>query len=200
MPNENDAYALPAEKAAASVAVPPPKFLVSLYELAEVLVSAVLVIAALFLFFFRFAGVVGSSMEPTLQPQDWLAVSAFSAKPETGDIVIIAQPNAFNEPLVKRVIATQGQTIDIRENRVYIDGSVLEEPYLPADTVTAAAPWYDASVALPAVVPQGYVFVMGDNRAFSSDSRRKEVGFIRNDYILGKVCLRLKPFGQFVVE
>ncbi|MCL2105495.1 MAG: signal peptidase I [Oscillospiraceae bacterium] len=177
-----------------------PKLLGSVYELAEILVSAVLAIAVMFLFLFRFAGVVGTSMTPTLQHKDWLAVGAFARSPKRGDIIIIAQPNDHNEPLVKRVIATGGQVVDIAEGRVLVDGAVIEEPYLPSGVVTSKAPPSQASVEFPVTVPEGFVFVMGDNRGGSSDSRYKEVGFIQEDYILGKVHLRLVPFGQFIVK
>ena len=177
------------------------KFTGSCYELAEVMVSAILVIAAMFIFLFRFAGVVGESMLPNLQNTDWLAISATLSKPQRGDVVIISQKNAHNVPLVKRVIATEGESIDIRDGYVWINGEKLDESaYLAAEIATYAAPPGSASTTLPMRVPRGHVFVMGDNRGASSDSRSIAVGLIDENYILGKVLIRLRPFGQFKVK
>ncbi|MCL2299116.1 MAG: signal peptidase I [Firmicutes bacterium] len=166
----------------------------SLYEMAEVLSSAVLCIAVLFTFVLRFAGVLGISMTPTLENKQWLAVTAILPQPERGDIVIISPRNGHHEPLVKRVIAVGGDEIDFAGGRVLLNGAVIEEPYLPEDLETYPANEYQASMPYPARVPAGYVFVMGDNRGVSSDSRAREVGFVRADDILGKVLFRVKPF------
>ncbi|MCL2299117.1 MAG: signal peptidase I [Firmicutes bacterium] len=167
----------------------------SLYEMAEVLSSAVLCIAVLFTFVLRFAGVIGSSMTPTLKNGEWLAVTAILPQPERGDIVIISpRTNAFHEPLVKRVIAVAGDEIDFAGGHVLINGVTISEPYLPEDLETFPANEYQGSMSYPARVPAGRVFVMGDNRGGSSDSRVKSVGFIRADDILGKVSFRVKPF------
>ncbi|MDR1734054.1 MAG: signal peptidase I [Oscillospiraceae bacterium] len=171
----------------------------SLYDFADILVSAITVITLLFLFCFRFAGVIGSSMFPTLRDRDSLLISATAGTAKPGDIVIITQPNIWHEPLVKRVIAIGGQTIDIRDGNVFIDGQELTEAYLPEGLNTEPAPAYSASVDMPYTVPAGYVFCMGDNRNNSTDSRFEEVGPIREDYLLGRVVLRLFPFGNFRV-
>jgi len=171
------------------------KTLVSCYELAEVLCSAVLAIAVLFTFIARFAGVVGTSMVPTLQNRDWLAVTAYLPQPARGDIVIISpRTNRFHEPLVKRVVATGGQVVDIRDGLVYVDGEAIPEPYLPEGVRTEPAPPYRGSPEYPLTVPAGRVFVLGDNRGGSADSRVSDVGFIREDDILGRVVFRLNPF------
>lgn len=180
---------------------PIPKLTASCYELAEVMVSAILVIAALFLFLFRFAGVVGDSMKPNLHHGDWLAVSATLPTPRRGDVVIISQPNAHNEPLVKRVVAVAGDSIDIRDGAVWINGERLDESAYLADSVaTYPAPEEQAFGELPIIIPRGKVFVMGDNRGASSDSRFQAVSLINENYILGKVIVRLRPFGQFNVR
>jgi signal peptidase I len=180
----------------------PAKLTSTCYELAEVMVSAILVIAAMFIFLFRFSGVVGESMLPNLNNNDWLAVSATLIKPQRGDVVIISQPNAHNEPLVKRIIATEGETIDIREGHVWINGAQLDESaYLADSVVTNPAPPLESSTGKwPITIPRGYVFVMGDNRGASSDSRFRAVGLINVNYIMGKVMVRLRPFGQFLVR
>ena len=172
----------------------PRGFADSAYDVVSVFVSALLAIMVLFTFFFRFVGVSGTSMVPTLNDGDWLAVTAFDQHPQTGDIVIITQPNYFNEPLVKRVVATEGQTIDLRDGRVYIDGQRLQEPYLDASVLT-----WEQDVNFPITVEEGCVFVMGDNRGGSTDSRSSKVGQIHVGYILGKVKGRVLPLGQWSV-
>ena len=167
----------------------------TLYEMAEVLSSAVLCIAVLFSFMLRFAGVIGSSMTPTLQDGEWLAVTAILTQPARGDIVIISpRTNAFHEPLVKRVIAVAGDEIDFADGQVLVNGAAIEELYLPEGLETYPAPEFQSSMAYPARVPAGKLFVMGDNRGGSTDSRYSAVGFIRVDDILGKVSFRVKPF------
>ena len=167
----------------------------SLYEMAEVLSTAVLCIAVLFTFVLRFAGVIGNSMTPTLKDGEWLAVTATLPQPASGDIVIISpRTNAFHEPLVKRVIAVAGDEIDIVEGHVLVNGAPIEEPYLPGGVTTSPASELQSDLVYPARVPAGTVFVMGDNRGGSTDSRYSAVGFIRVDDILGRVSFRVKPF------
>jgi signal peptidase I len=173
---------------------PPGKIVISFHELADVLCAAVLTIAVLFTFFLRFAGVVGSSMTPTLQSGDWLVTTAFLPHPKRGDIVIISpRTNAFHEPLVKRVIAVGGEVVDLQGGKVLVNNQVIDEPYLPEGVVTDAPASFQATGEFPLTVPAGKLFVLGDNRGGSSDSRVSLVGFIREDDILGKVCLRLFP-------
>ena len=163
-------------------------FIVSnLYDFASVMSSAVIVIAIVFTLIFRFVGVVGPSMMETLHDGDWLAVSAYDKKPEYGQVIIITQPNAFNEPIVKRIIATENQTVDINFSTgdVFVDGVKLDEPYINNATINS----YD--VQFPVTVPEGCVFVMGDNRQHSSDSRTTAIGFIDTRYILGQVKYKL---------
>ncbi|MDR2687504.1 MAG: signal peptidase I [Oscillospiraceae bacterium] len=171
------------------------KWVGSLYEMAEVLSSAVLCIAVLFTFVLRFAGVKGSSMTPTLKNGEWLAVTAILRQPERGDIVIISpRINDFHQPLVKRVVGVAGDELDLADGRVLINGQPAEEPYLPAGVLTYPAPELQSGLAYPLRVPEGRVFVMGDNRDGSADSRYSAVGFIRVDDILGRVSFRVNPF------
>ncbi|HAX84443.1 MAG TPA: signal peptidase I [Ruminococcaceae bacterium] len=160
-----------------------------LYETVSVFVTSLVIIAIMFTFLFRFVGVDGESMVPTLSDNDWLIVSAINRNIEQGDIVISTQPNAFNEPIVKRVIAKGGQTVDIDfgVGKVYVDGVELDEPYIAEPTHAMEGNTF------PMVVPEGKLFLMGDNRNDSTDSRSPMIGCVDERYILGVVKCRLMP-------
>lgn len=164
-----------------------------LFDAISVIVSAIFAIVVIFTFFFRFAGVVGPSMQPTLYEDDWLIVDTCKASFDRGDIIISTQPNAFNEPIVKRVIATGGQTvkIDFNTGSVYVDGEKLEESYIQGSTTDNEG--FSGSVT----VPEGQLFVMGDNRNHSTDSRSAAIGLLDERYIIGKVKARFLPANTF---
>ncbi len=162
-----------------------------LFDVVSVVATSVLTIMLMFTFVFRVVGVSGPSMMETLQDGDWLLVSAFVSSPERGDIVIITQPNDLNnEPIVKRVIAVGGDTIDIdfTTATVTVNGQVLDEPYLGSATTNDEFAW-----EYPLTIPEGQIFVMGDNRQHSTDSRSTAIGLIDERYILGKVMFRFYP-------
>ena len=163
-----------------------------IFDLCRSLATAIVIIFVVFTFICRPTSVVGTSMLPTLNNGDWL-ITMPKADYVYGDIVVVTQPNVHNEPLIKRVIATEGQKIDINfaSGQVMINNKTIDEPYIADLTKTAS------DVTFPLVVPEGKVFVMGDNRNHSSDSRSSGVGFIDTRYILGKAQFRILPFGDF---
>ncbi|MBQ5824310.1 MAG: signal peptidase I [Clostridia bacterium] len=162
-------------------------------DLISIIATSIVAIMVVFTFLFRIVGVSGPSMMDTLRDGDWLIVSAFITEPERGDIVIVTQPNAYHEPIVKRVIAVEGDTIDIDfENAVVkINGEVINEPYLGSPTTNDEGAWQ-----YPLTLKEGQVFVMGDNRMHSSDSRSPDIGLIDENYILGQVMMRFSPISE----
>ena len=166
-----------------------------IYEWLDSFVFAIILILLIFVFAVRVVGVNGDSMNPTLNDGDWLTVSAINTDYERGDIVVITQPNALNEPLIKRVIAVGGDTVDIdfNTNEVIVNGEVLDEPYIKAPTSSRG------DFSQPIRIPEGYVFVMGDNRNNSLDSRFNSIGIIDERYILGVANVRLYPFGEWEI-
>ena len=166
------------------------------YDWLDSPVYAVLLILIIFTFFVRIVGVNGESMMPTLKHGDWLTVSAVTTSVERGDIVIVTQPNALNEPLVKRVIAEGGDTIniDFETGAVTVNGEVQNEPYIAALTVRKG------DFKGETVIPEGYLFVMGDNRNNSLDSRFDTIGLIDERYVLGVAQVRIYPFGDWNIN
>ena len=166
------------------------------YGWLDSLVFAIMLILVVFVFAFRIVGVVGDSMNPTLQSGEWLAIKAINTTINRGDIVIVTQPNDINEPLVKRVIAVGGDIIDIDfdKGEVKVNNEVLDEPYI-ADLTHRRGDF-----AGPVTIPEGYVFVMGDNRNDSLDSRFNSVGLIDERYILGVAEFRFYPFDTLEIK
>ena len=146
---------------------------IKIYDLVGSVITALVLVFVIFTFVCRPTSVVGTSMVPTLQDGDWM-------------------PNVFDEPIVKRIIATEGQTVDINfvSGQVFIDGQEIKESYINELTKRSG------DVTFPLVVPKGKVFVMGDNRMHSTDSRSTDIGFIYTRYILGKATVRVLPFGD----
>ena len=163
-----------------------------LYEWVQSLVGSVLVVVAIFTFVIRMMGVDGHSMLNTLQHGDRLLVvnSMLYHDYQYGDIVILRKNGVFDDdPIVKRVIAVEGQTVDIdfAEGIVYVDGEALEEDYIREPTYTAEG------TEFPLTVPEGSIFVMGDNRNGSSDSRDYRLGTVDTRYVIGKAVFLLFP-------
>ena len=147
-------------------------------------------------FFIRPVTVSGPSMEPTLHNGDRLFVYSLGYTPRHGDIVVVGTPDNSLEPIIKRVIAVENQTVDIDYDKgiVMIDGEVIEEDYISGMSVPA-----DNEIDYPYTVPSGHVFVMGDLRDESRDSRCKTVGTIDENRIVGKAVVRFYPFSSFTV-
>lgn len=155
----------------------------ALFEWYDSLVFALAVIVLFFVFAVRIIiPVSGVSMQPTLYGGDRVAVQSMLYTPQRGDVVVVDGYINYGDPLVKRIIALGGDTVDINfeTGAVTLNGAVLEEPYISAPTTTG----YD--VEFPVTVPEGCVFVMGDNRPRSLDGRSTEVGFIDERDIWGK--------------
>lgn len=167
-----------------------------LYQLLRDMVYTLVAVTIVFVFIMRMVSVDGSSMYPTLHHADYLALlsSTISGDPEPGDIVVMTVPYYENEPIVKRVIATEGQTVDIDFNAgvVYVDGVALDEPYTYEPTYVSYQE-IGQGLEYPVTVPEGHIFVLGDNRNGSSDSRFAPVGMVDVRDVLGKVLCILLP-------
>ena len=161
------------------------------YETVSSLVSALLAVVLSFTFLMRMMGVSGPSMIPTLQDGDRLLVvnSLLCGGYQAGDIVIARKESFSEEPIVKRVIATAGQTVDIdfALGRVYVDGALLEEDYVNDLT------YREEGTVFPLTVPEGSVFLLGDNRNHSSDSRDASLGTVDTRLLIGKAVWLLFP-------
>jgi len=190
-------------KADAPVSKAPEKkdsFLRSVIENLEVVVLAACAVILIFTMGVRVCAVNGTSMYDTLNHEDKLLVSNLFYTPERGDIIVfhMTGEDKFNEPLVKRVIATGGEWLDINfetwevrvaDNPEMENAVTLDEPYI---YLGEPARYYD--IDFPLQVPEGHLFVMGDNRHGSADSRSSACGFVDERRVLGKVVCRLYPF------
>lgn len=168
------------------------------YEWVQALVCSVLAVVVLFTFVIRLIGVDGHSMVPTLQDGDRLLVlnSMLYDDYQYGDIVVLRKEAFLEEPIVKRVIATEGQTVDIdfSTGSVYVDGTLLKEDYINELTFT------EEGTEFPLTVPEGSIFVMGDNRNHSNDSRDSRLGTVDTRYVIGKAVFLVFPGPDIVTE
>ncbi len=165
----------------------------------QTMVTAIVCIVLAFTFLGRITRVVGHSMDATLSDGELLLVWSLGYEPKAGDIVVCNKtPATFlqGDAIVKRVIATQGQTVEIdyENNVVYVDGQPLEEPYILEEMRWPNNPEMQQTYFQ---VPEGSVFLMGDNRNGSTDSRHQELGTVDTRYILGKAVFVFFPLNRF---
>jgi signal peptidase I len=171
----------------------PNKGASELFDWVQCIVTTLVVCILIFVFLGRTVGVNGSSMYRTLEEGDRLIISSLFYTPKYGDIVVLRQESFADYPLVKRVIATEGQTIDIdfEAGIVYVDGVALDEPY--TNTPTNEPEDFTDEVT----VPEGCIFVMGDNRNRSTDSRTASIGCVDTRCVIGKALFRITPISKF---
>ena len=169
----------------------------NLYFWLQALVMALVVLILLFTFVGRLIGVDGSSMVPTLHDKDLMLLRSIGYTPKQGDVVVLTKDfmHYVDRPIVKRVIAVGGQSvrIDYDEQVVYVDGVPLDEPYI---NEPMRRPYSPEMTVNEVTVPEGSIFVLGDNRNDSTDSRHQDLGVIDNRYVLGQAVMILLPFGD----
>lgn len=190
------------------------KLVDDILEIIESTLLTVFVIVMLFTYLLHPVVVNGGSMNNTLFDGDRIFMTTIYAGPHYGDVIVIENDMSYlldengdvyerditgsslKECIIKRVIAEPGQTLmlDPVNEQVIVDGKVLDEPYIRA-TVNNAGQSFD----FPITIPEGYYFVMGDNRRESSDSRYADVGLIKKDQIYGKAVLRYSPLKEFKI-
>ena len=168
-----------------------------LYYWMQALVVALAALILIFTLVGRVISVVGPSMQPTLHEGDLMLLQTIGYKPENGDVVVLRKESFMSEPIVKRIIATGGQhvQVDIPNNAVYVDGVQLDETYINEPMEQVA--YLSQGGVLDVVVPEGSIYVMGDNRNHSNDSRDLRLGTVDEQFILGRAVCILFPFRDF---
>ena len=172
-------------------------FQLDLYFWLQALVMALVGLILVFTFVGRIIGVDGQSMVPTLHHRDMLLLQSVGYTPRQGDVVVLTKQFAtVDQPIVKRVIATGGQSVEIdyAAGTVTVDGVTLDEPYI---NEPMQVPVSQHETITRVTVPEGSIFVMGDNRNHSSDSRDERLGTVDERYVLGRALWVLFPFQNF---
>lgn len=194
-------------------------------EIFESTLTTVFVIVMIFTYILHPVNIVGRSMVPTLNKNlvgeraekndnDKVFMNTVFFNVKYGDILVIDKDKNYlldengevivpqydppiNECIIKRVIAVGGQTVDIRNNQVIVDGEVLDEPYIAEEASTSDVGNGAFTEQYPITIPEGYYFVMGDNRNHSTDSRSSSVGLVKKDQIYGKAIIKYSPIEEF---
>lgn len=186
-----------------------PTFVSEIFEWLDAVVVSIIVVVLLFTFIFRIVNIEGRSMLQTLHDGDKVIISNMFYKPNQGDIVVVSRnysndkslynalegvKDSSSSPIIKRVIATAGQKvyIDFDKHEVYVDDILINEPYLNTPTSKLS----NTNMDNPLIVDDNHVFVMGDNRAESWDSRNNQIGQIDVRYVLGHAVFRVFPFSD----
>ena len=215
--DKNDEEALPsADENKNEEGEEKPRRVDNLFDFIELFVFTLAAVFIITSFFFRYSIVDGGSMQNTLQDDEGLILRSIFYTPECGDIVVVQDKStALKDPIVKRVIALGGQTVRFTRDAVYVDGVKLDEPYVytadydnpfggediyrysvyPSDALLPIVTDREDGVFYEITVPEGEIFVMGDHRNLSKDSR--DVGTVHEDAVIGKVVLRFLPFNKF---
>ena len=174
------------------------------FDIFECFVFSLCVVFLLFSFITRICIVDGQSMDDTLADGQKLLVTRLTGEPQRGDIIVFHETGPlFNEPLVKRVIALSGEWIDIRPNGTKLEVTIYDSNMENPRILDEEYAFYKDRLAVntsfdyPVQVPEGYIFVMGDNRNHSTDSRSSLVGFVDSRRVLGTLILRLTPLSKF---
>lgn len=182
---------------------PQKTFTAGVYEWLDVVVASIIAVVIIFTFIFRIVSIDGSSMAQTLFDGQRVIITDLFYEPQRGDIVVISRntENTYqvennSEPIIKRIIALEGDTVDIDFDNgiVYVNGEALKEDYIKEPTTRKG------DVKFPLVVKENCIFVLGDNRNESLDSRSSDIGdngLIDKKYILGHAVLRVLPFEKF---
>ena len=190
--DKNNSAEVTGNEEVVSVSNPASKFSAFCFDWSETIVQSFILIVVLITFIFRGFVVTGQSMMDTLLDGDRVAVFRWKYVPKNGDVVVIKHGEKFDKPIIKRVIATEGQSLKINfsDGSVIVDGVKLNETYIKERM------WLRGNAVIPSVVPEGKCFVMGDNRNHSSDSRDKTIGLIPNENIIGKAKFVFYPFNR----
>ncbi len=177
------------------------------YEWIDCAVVTIIALLMVFTFLFNQVKIDGGSMNDTLLDQDRVIVSNVFYKPKYGDIIVISSEVYDDTPIIKRVIATEKQWVDIQDGKVYVGDSkddmrrvgdeFLNTYNINKGTASVLSGGIYGHHQYPLEVPEGCVFVLGDNRDVSLDSRTASVGFVDEDQILGKALYRIYPFDRF---